>query len=299
MEDILKKKTLLTTTLPLESEEMFYENSRTEELSRSGATDAIPTAPLRWNQHPVISTVLWILGGEGRKSPGLPPASSIDNFKPGPSGLNDYLNKHFDQVERTRRASNASTDSQPKTSHKIDETMFQGSSKVPASSSSSGRGPQAQDSMSSAVSPTEDENEAESGDDEFGERTSQEEGTQLLPSITSRQQHYGYHQGAGTPQGNYYPAQQYTTDAHQLHGYPPQYLPPGSSSSAGGDENNNHYHDGGAADATPSPQWGFYVAITPPQQDMYSAIKKDLVTIQQQQQLHSNSAQKPSNGSRK
>ena len=291
---ILKKETELSTTLQFEYSEMYYENSRTEELSRSGATDAIPTAPLRWNQHPVISTVLWILGGEGRKSPGLPPASSIDNFKPGPSGLNDYLNKHFDQVERTRRASNASTDSQPKTSYKVDETMFQGSNRGPTSSSSSGRGaPQPQDSMSSDVSPTEDENE--SGEEERDERTSQE-GTQLLPSITSRQQYYGNSQGTGTPQGNYYPAQKYTTDAHQLHGYPPQYMYPGSSSTAAGDENSNQYNEGGAADATPSPQWGFYVAITPPQQDMHPAMKKDLVTIQQQ---HSNSAQKPGNGTRK
>lgn len=284
----MKKETELRTTLQLEPSEMYYENSRTEELSRSGATDAIPTAPLRWNQHPVISTVLWILGGEGRKSPGLPPASSIDNFKPGPSGLNDYLNKHFDQVERTRRASNASTDSQPKTSYTIDETMFQGSNRGPTSSSSSGRSaPQPQDSMSSEAPPTEDEND--SGEDE-----GEPEGTQLLPSITSRQQYYGNHQGTGTPQGNYYPAQQYTADGHQLHGYPPQYLHPGSSSTAAGDENSYQYHEGGAADATPSPQWGFYVAITPPQQDMYNAIKKDLVTIQQQ-----NSAQKPNNGSRK
>ena len=34
------------------------------------------------------------------------------------------------------------------------------------------------------------------------------------------------------------------------------------------------------ADQYPSPQWGFYVPITPPQQEMHGKLKKDLVSIQ-------------------
>ena len=38
-----------------------------------------------------------------------------------------------------------------------------------------------------------------------------------------------------------------------------------------GPETSDSHPGGGPADYTPSPQWGFYVPITPPQPEMYSA----------------------------
>lgn len=39
-------------------------------------------------------------------------------------------------------------------------------------------------------------------------------------------------------------------------------------------------------DASPSPQWGFYIPITPPQQEMFSVIKRDLLSIQSNQRTN-------------
>lgn len=265
---------------------MFYENPKREDTSQ---VDVVQSAPLRWNQHPVISTVLWILGGDGKKSPTLPPTSSIDNFQGGPSGgLNDYLNKHFEQVEKTRRASDASSSmitnkvkASPETESSID------SSNYPSS-----RGNQASKGIENRSIPIGEETLSQQGDEDQQERSSSSDGTQLQPSIASRQFYYGNGNGNGTPvQASYYSTQQYNGDMQQVHNYPPPYSQTGSSYGAYGMD---EAHDNqGFADATPSPQWGFYVAITPPQQEMFSGIKKDLLTIQQQ---NTSSAQKSAPG---
>ncbi len=252
--------------------------------------EAVSTAPLRWNQHPVISTVLWILGSENKKSPAIPPISSIDNFRPEQGGLDEYLNKHFEQVER-RRSSDA--EYHRKLSAISEEDARRQSSRSNRNENSRYIEPEDAsdkfDHLGKPVAKTIPENEEEDGFEE--ERTSSSDGTQLYPSIHARQQQqygqgYPYPTyGTGTPgQGGYYPAQHYAPNGNQ---YANNYDDARGSS---------HMNDPGA-DASPSPQWGFYVAITPPQQDMYNAIKKDLVTIQQQQQLQG-SAQKSSNQNR-
>jgi hypothetical protein len=253
---------------------MFNDNSRNNSSTARtmDQVDAVSSAPLRWNQHPVISTVLWMLGSDNGQGPVLQPSSSIDNFRPAsnPSGLDDYLNKHFEQVER-RRSSSASA---PGGSHKTLGTVSEEGRYRSTTLSNSATATQyiAPEEFSERVTSVAEaakakESEEQSDDEEKGGRTSSSDGTQLCPSSISSQYGHGngYHYPKhGTPgQGNYYPAQQYQNTI--------------------GAQSNRDYNDEPPVDATPSPQWGFYVAITPPQQDMYNAIKKDLVTIQQQQ----------------
>lgn len=253
---------------------MFNENRRNNPSNaRAGdQVNTVSSAALRWNQHPVISTVLWMLGSEKDQShEGLQPSSSVDSFRPppNPSGLDDYLNKHFEQVER-RRSSSASASEFP---HKSLGTGLEENRHQPTSESNSTVTTQCAvcEESPERVRVAEDimdirGEEEENDSDMREERTSSSDGTQLCPSsISSQYEHgYGYHYSTHGPsgQGSHYPAQHYQTTA--------------------GMHSNRDPHDDSLVDATPSPQWGFYVAITPPQQDMYNAIKKDLVTIQQQ-----------------
>jgi hypothetical protein len=52
------------------------------------------------------------------------------------------------------------------------------------------------------------------------------------------------------------------------------------------DGNNNGDSNNEIVDASPSPQWGFYIPITPPQQEMFSVIKRDLMSIQSNQRTN-------------
>lgn len=182
------------------------------------------SATLRWNQHPVIATVLWILGSEETKSPLIAHNSSLDHIH----GLQSH------QAGST--LSDASIVNMP----------------------------------SSSVREIPIDQGDEVDEDTSKERSTSSDGTQLYPSINSRQRHY-HQQAPYSTSPATYPA--YGANSGHHH-YP-------SNGYGGSVEDPNDY-----IDTNQSPQWGFYVPITPPQQEMFSAIKKDLLTIQQSGQQY-------------
>jgi hypothetical protein len=219
----------------------------------SSASPSSSTNRVNWNQHPVIATVLWILGSEDRASPSpgnLHPISSLETlnkvkFSQRITDLSDNTstNNYSNKKNSLTTSAEEDFDSQSSLVQDLDTTVI----------------------TTKTISTIQDEIQQ------------QDQGTQLYPTNATNNHpnsHLPSHISSNTPNHCYHSTNTTTTAAS-------------ASYNADNHENENQW------DVNPSPQWGFYVPITPPQQEMYAAIKKDLMTIQAMNNNNSNNNSNP------
>lgn len=232
---------------------------------------------LKWNQHPVISTVLWILGSaEGNGTGGIPQNDSTNTLS-----ISANTSTTSATTSATYTASSSSTSSSSSSSAQsakerivwkdqrggtINEyfSLPSPANPSPMSSSSISSTVTSQPPFSPAPSPT----AGPGGRGHSGSVDSDVFDLRTLQNTINNMHHNIYNPDATpsditSPSDAAHHAEALTLRPRALTGYETHH-------------NEVIHADGhqiprpGSADSTQSPNWGFYVPITPPQQDVFA-----------------------------
>jgi hypothetical protein len=209
---------------------------------------------LRWNQHPVIATVLWMLGTDlensngsqngsvkGTSSPAheLHPSSMTHSTSSGKLNVlwkdehGGNINEYFNQIQPATPNANPNVSSSS-------STTTSAPSSSSASSKSGSQIPRSQSTLEEALSLSSmsiSQSQSRSNDKESDNSNSNRNNAAAVVLLPRE----------------YPPPSSFYYDDPEDH------------------EGGNYYDNNPGDDIYQSPQWGFYVPITPPQQEMFAA----------------------------